>query len=106
MNKQNEYATRGHILEQVKTTINGARQDEYGNPENSFETIATFWGTYKGVKFSAHDVAMMMALLKIARIKSGSGKADSSVDLCGYAALAADMLPTRLLAPQCIANSR
>ncbi len=34
---------------------------------------------------------MMMALLKIARIKSGSGKADSYVDLCGYAALAADI---------------
>lgn len=35
---------------------------------------------------------MMMALLKIARIKSGSGKTDSYVDLCGYAALAADMV--------------
>ena len=90
MNKQNEHAARGHILEQAKSIINGARQDEYGTPENSFEAIAAFWSTYKGVEFSAHDVSMMMALLKIARIKSGSGKADSYVDLCGYAALAAD----------------
>lgn len=92
MNKKNEHTARGHILEQAKSIINGARQDEYGTPENSFEAIAAFWSTYKGVEFSAHDVSMMMALLKIARIKSGSGKTDSYVDLCGYAALAADMV--------------
>lgn len=97
MNKQNEHAARGHILEQAKSIINGARQDEYGTPENSFEAIAAFWSTYKGVEFSAHDVSMMMALLKIARIKSGSGKTDSYVDLCGYAALAADMVKREFL---------
>ena len=64
MKNQNEHAARGHILEQAKSIINGARQDEYGTPENSFEAIAAFWSTYKGVEFSAHDVAMMMALLK------------------------------------------
>ena len=36
MNKQNEHTARGHILEQAKSIINGARQDEYGTPENSF----------------------------------------------------------------------
>ena len=83
MKNQNEHAAKGHILEQAKSIINGARQDEYGTPENSFEAIAAFWSTYKGVEFSAHDVAMMMALLKIARTKSGRGKADSYVDRCG-----------------------
>jgi hypothetical protein len=32
------------------------------------------------------DVAMMMALLKIARIQSGTATEDSFVDLAGYAA--------------------
>lgn len=32
------------------------------------------------------DVAMLMALLKIARICTGTGTADSFVDLAGYAA--------------------
>lgn len=33
-----------------------------------------------------HDVAMMMALLKIARIKTGAFKEDSFVDAAGYIA--------------------
>ena len=82
---------RGTILDKAKETINGARQDQYGNPEDSFSDIAKLWTAYTGVEFSAHDVAMMMALLKVARIKGGAGSEDSYIDLCGYTALAADM---------------
>jgi len=82
---------RGKILDEAKTVINGERQDMYGEPEDNFAKIAEFWTTYKGVDFTAHDVAMMMSLLKVARIATGAGKRDSYVDLCGYAALAADM---------------
>lgn len=38
------------------------------------------------VYIDATDVAMMMALLKIARIAGGSGTRDSFIDLAGYAA--------------------
>lgn len=38
------------------------------------------------VSIQPEDVAMLMALLKIARICSGTGTADSFVDLAGYAA--------------------
>ena len=82
---------RGTILDKAKDTINGARQDAYGNPEDSFSAIAELWTAYTGINFTPHDVAMMMALLKVARIKGGAGSEDSYVDLCGYAALAADM---------------
>ncbi len=37
------------------------------------------------------DVAMMMALLKIARIKNGGGTGDSFVDLAGYAACGGEL---------------
>lgn len=82
---------RGRVLEKASSIINGERLAAYGEPEDNFATIAKFWSHYKGIDFSAHDVALMMVLLKVARIKSGSGKEDSYVDLCGYAALAADM---------------
>ena len=82
---------RGTILDKAKETINGVRQDAYGNPEDSFSAIAELWTAYTGIEFTPHDVAMMMALLKVARIKCGAGSEDSYVDLCGYAALAADM---------------
>lgn len=88
---------RGEILDTALQTINGARQDQYGNPEDNFQVIADLWNVYmqaekKGFFFGTHDVAMMMVLLKVARIRTGSGKADSYVDLCGYAALAHDMM--------------
>lgn len=37
------------------------------------------------------DVSMMMALLKIARIKNGGGTGDSFVDLAGYAACGGEL---------------
>ena len=39
-----------------------------------------------------NDVAMMMALLKVARIKSGGGTVDSFVDLAGYAACGGELV--------------
>lgn len=46
---------------------------------------------YKGVEFTANDVAMMMALLKIARIRTGTATDDSYVDLAGYAACGSEI---------------
>lgn len=43
------------------------------------------------VRFTAKDVAMMMALLKVARIRSGKGTLDCYVDLAGYAACAGEL---------------
>lgn len=50
------------------------------------ETNRALWSAYYGWKFSPVDVAMMMALLKIVRIKTGTETEDSFVDLAGYAA--------------------
>ena len=82
---------RGAVLDEARKTINGDRQDAYGNPEDSFSMIAELWTAYLDKYVSPQDVAMMMALLKIARQKTGKGKRDNFVDICGYAALAADM---------------
>jgi hypothetical protein len=81
---------RGAILDQAKAIINGERQDQYGNPEDSFDTIAELWSVYLEHDITSHDVAMMMALMKIARQKH-QHKPDNFVDACGYLALAADM---------------
>lgn len=76
---------RPEILDKAKACVCGQRQEDYGSPESNFKTIAELWTTYCGHKFDAVDVAMMMALMKIARIKSGRTE-DSFVDLAGYAA--------------------
>lgn len=88
---------RGRVLAEAINTINGQRQDSYGNPEDSFERIANLWdayltGKYKSeIDLTAEDVALMMTLMKIARMMTGSGHRDSYIDAAGYIGLAADM---------------
>lgn len=89
-------SNRGEILLKAHEIINGQRQDAHGNPEDSFDVIAKLWNVYIFNKpeissLTGEDVAVMMALMKIGRIITGSAKSDSYIDCCGYIALAADM---------------
>lgn len=78
--------TREDVLNDAKECVCKNREDDYGSPEDNFQTIANLWTAYLDYSISAKDVAVMMALLKIARIKTGTFKADSWIDLAGYAA--------------------
>lgn len=89
-----ERKTRRDILREAEKCVCGYREQDYGTAEDNFATIAALWTAYKGVTFSALDVSMMMALLKIARIKNGGGSVDSFVDLAGYAACGGEMWGT------------
>lgn len=82
---------RADILHEAERCVCGQREQDYGSPEDNFRIIADLWTAYKCVNISPTDVAMMMALLKIARIKSGTGTKDSFVDLAGYAACGAEI---------------
>lgn len=77
--------SRAEILDTAKNVVAGKREQEYGSPENNFQMIAELWSAYLDTNVSALDVAMLMSLLKIARIRAG-GTEDSFVDLAGYAA--------------------
>ena len=84
-------STREEILNLAKTCVCGDREQDYGSPENNFQTIANLWIDYLTAKadplcIEPKDVAVMLALLKIARIASGHAKMDNWVDLAGYAA--------------------
>lgn len=76
---------RHEILDIAKDIVTKDRNEQYGSPEDNFNQIAEYWSTYLETKINAHDVAVMMILLKIARIKTGSPKADSYIDIAGYA---------------------
>lgn len=84
--------TRAEILDGAKACVCGDRDKQYGAPEDSFEFIARLWGAYLGdTTLSGHDVALMMALLKIARIQAGRYKEDSYIDAAGYIACAGEV---------------
>lgn len=90
--------TRADILHAAEKCVCGQREQDYGTPEDNFKAIAELWESYLNkactrgvnVRVEAKDVAAMMALLKIARIAAGGGKADSWIDLAGYAACGAE----------------
>jgi len=79
--------TRREILRQAERCVVGDREQDYGSPEGNFQRIAGLWNAYWDTSaFKATDVAAMLALLKIARIRSGHAKEDNWIDLAGYAA--------------------
>ena len=79
--------TRSEILTEANNIVSGNRKaGECGQPEDSFGVVAGLWSEYLDQKIKPHDVAVMMALLKIARIKGGEYKLDNWIDLAGYAA--------------------
>lgn len=84
--------TRKEILKQAEKTVCTDREGQYGSPEDNFRRIADLWTTYcGGYSFEPKDVAMMMSLLKIARIATGKHKDDNYIDLAGYAACGAEL---------------
>lgn len=84
--------TRKEILKQATDAVCTDREGQYGSPEDNFRRIADLWTTYcGGYPFEPKDVAMMMSLLKIARIATGKHKDDNYIDLAGYAACGAEL---------------
>jgi hypothetical protein len=82
--------SRSEVLDTADLLINGDRARQYGSAAENFTTIARMWSAYLGRDVAASDVANMMALLKIARLRNGVHE-DSSIDGCGYLALAHEL---------------
>ena len=94
---------RAKCLDIAKKIVESDRQNSYGNPENNFQRIANLWNSYLDdpkIKLNAVDVSAMLALLKIARIKSNPKHADNFIDLAGYAACGFEIVSGRNQWPQ------
>ncbi|MGM9680362.1 MAG: DUF6378 domain-containing protein [Eubacteriales bacterium] len=88
---------RHRILAEADECICRNREVQYGDAKQNFDMIARLWTIYTGDHiYTPHEVAVMMALLKIARIQSGMVKADNYVDACGYIALAGEIVLTEV----------
>ena len=77
---------RAEILEAARVCVCGEREQDYGTPENNFETIGLLWGVYLRAAhpelakvmainhITAKDVATMMGLLKVRSEERRVGK--------------------------------
>ena len=91
---------RARVLEATSKAVLSDRNKAYGNPEDNFKNIADVWnwwlrgkvapGVEVPVVITALDVAHMMTLMKMARLKTNPTHFDSIVDTAGYAACAGD----------------
>ena len=81
--QQQDYS-RGGLLDRAKEIITNDRQNTHGQPEDSFRRIADLWSGYLTVGVHEQDVAVMMALVKVARIMENPQHADNWIDGAGY----------------------
>ena len=79
------YARIADNLIQVNNMLTGEKAEEYGNPHAMFKNISKRWF---GCDDAEVEVAIMMAELKIERIKHDGSKEDSYLDAIAYLAMA------------------
>ena len=74
-----------HNFERIEDMLTGDKAEEYGNPQAMCRRIGQRWF---GAEAAEVDVALMMAELKIERIKYDRSKEDSYIDAIAYLAMA------------------
>lgn len=85
---------RQNALDLANQLIAHDRNQTYGTPKENFDHTAALWtvwvqaryGDELYIQFDATDVAVMMDLVKTARLAKSPDHADTWVDKCGYSA--------------------
>lgn len=77
---------RRELLDEAADLVDGDRNVTYGDPRQDFKRTAALWSAYLDVQIDPHDVAALMSMLKLSRIRWSPDKRDHWVDLAGYAA--------------------
>jgi hypothetical protein len=75
----------GDFLTEAKATIQD-RGFDYGHPTDNMQRTARLWAAYLEMPIEDYQVAMCLALVKVARSME-TDKVDNVIDLCAYAAL-------------------
>lgn len=78
--------TRAELLDAAKQIVTQDRNVIHGEPEDTFGLIAAYWTAHLDQPVSPADVAAMMTLMKLARLKANPGNAENWLDGIGYLA--------------------
>ena len=79
------------FLSEATRLVGMDREKDYGDKVENHKNIARLWSAYLEVPIEAHNVAIMMALLKIARTKLGAVSKDTYIDMSAYSAIAGEI---------------
>jgi hypothetical protein len=88
---ESDKSHRASLLEEATSLVTGDRNNSYGPPHMDFQRTADAASGYGycgpgGRPLAAHDIAILVMLVKISRLQWTPGKRDSWVDIAGYAA--------------------
>lgn len=89
--KAHEIAARAAEL------VGGDRDRQHGDKRQNHQNIAALWNSFLSIRrepaasLNARDVAIMMCLLKIARMETGSFNLDDAIDAVGYISIAGSL---------------
>jgi hypothetical protein len=73
------------ILGKAAAAVYGARQKDYGTPQQNHQLTADLLNTYFGTSFTKEDVCIINILQKLSRMKYGEVTEDGCTDIAGYA---------------------
>lgn len=87
----------GDIASKAADLVSGEREHQHGSKTDNFTRIAGLWNAWLNIRanpdmpLNAHDVGVMMALMKVARTQSGAVNLDDYIDGAGYLACAGEV---------------
>jgi hypothetical protein len=76
-------------LNEARATIQDRGLD-YGHPSDNMQRTASLWSAYLEMPITDYQVAMCMALVKIARSME-TAKSDTYIDLVAYCSIAGQL---------------
>jgi len=80
--------TIARTLEDLAVML-GAGSVDYGAPDVAFDRIARLWSVALGVEITPRRVALLLVLMKAARLMENEDHNDGWADLAGYAVIGA-----------------
>lgn len=83
--------TRATILDTAKGYVTRDRNVTHGEPEETFALIAAYWSAHLGITVTGTDVAALMTLFKLARLKANPANPENWIDGCGYLACGGEL---------------
>ncbi len=80
------------LLQQALQTFE-ERRANYGQAKHHFREVARRWSLILNCQVTPQQVVMCLIELKLARLKGNPTHLDSIIDIAGYAAVMAEVLP-------------
>jgi hypothetical protein len=85
------FQKRTEILRTAESYVTKDRAAQHGDLEDNFARIASYWSVHLGVEITPVDVAIMMTMLKLARMKNNNTNMDNYIDGAGYLACGGEL---------------